>query len=186
MIFLAKDSSSENSGSKDSSSVFNFRRIEKSDTTKMIERLEQLGSFIELKNYVKTYEKYNFSGLETYSWWKNPFMFDNSKPTGEEYSQKEREKATVMRTLFEKLGGQGDACWCIEFISGSIVALKFYQRLSGCLIKLSHAEVAFCEVPEVDSNFIDALNQFTEEFSAIMDDTDLAKHAKKLQDFIDL
>jgi hypothetical protein len=181
MIFLAKDNSSE-----DSSSFFNFRRIATSATTETIEQLVSSESFKELEKYVETYKKYNFSELETYSWWKNPFMFDNSKPTGEEYSQKEREKATVMRTLFEKLGGQGDACWCIEFISGSIVALKFYQRLSGCLIKLSHAEVAFCEVPEVDSNFFDALNQFTEEFSAIMDDTDLAKHAKKLQDFIDL
>ena len=182
MIFLSKDSSS-----KYSSSVFNFRRIEKSDTTKMIERLEQLGSFIELEKYVETYEKYDFSGLETYSWWKNPFMFDNSKPTGnDELTREEREKATVMRTLFEKLGGQGYACWNKEFISGSVVALKFYQKLSNCLIELKHFERAFCEVPEVDSNFIDTLNQFAEEFSAIMDDTDLAKQANKLQDFINL
>ena len=181
MIFLAKDNSSE-----DSSSFFNFRRIATSATTKTIERLEQLESFKELEKYVETYKKYNFSGLETYSWWKNPFMFDNSKPTYKELNRKERERATVMGTLFKKLGGQGSACWNKEFISGSIVALKFYQRLSGCLIELTHFETAFSEIPEVDSNFIDALNQFTEEFSAIMDDTDLAKHAKKLQDFIDL
>ena len=41
-------------------------------------------------------------------------------------------------------------------------------------------------MPEVDSNFIDALNQFEKEFSAIMDGTDLAKHTKKMQDFINL
>jgi len=181
MIFLAKDSSS-----KESSSVFNFRRIAKSATLETIERLEQLESFNELKKYVKTYEKYNFSGLETYSWWENPFMFDNTRPPDNDLNRKEREKATVMRTLFKKLGGQGSACWNKEFISGSIVALKFYQRLSGCLIELTHFETAFSEIPEVDSNFIDTLNQFIKEFSEIMDDTDLAKHTKKMQEFINL
>jgi hypothetical protein len=182
MIFLAKDSSS-----KDSSSVFNFRRIAKSATLETIERLEQLESFNELKKYVKIYEKYNFSELETYSWWKNPFMFTNSKPeANDEYSQKEKEKATVMRTIFEKLGGQGSACGNTESISGNIVALKFYQRLSGCHVELRDFERAFCEVPEVDDDFIDTLNQFVKEFSAIMDDTDLAKHAKKMQYFINL
>lgn len=181
MIFLAKDSRS-----KDSSSVFKFRRIAESATAKTIERLEQLESFIELKNYVETYKKYNFSELETYSWWENPFMFDNSKPEANgELTRKERERATIMRTLFKQLGGRGYACKNKEFISGGIVALKFYQKLSGCLIELRHFERAFCEVPEVDSNFIDALNQFTKEFSAIMADTDLAKQAKKMQDFID-
>lgn len=173
MIFLAKDSSS----------FYNFRQNATADTLGEIERLE---SFNELKKYVKIYEKYNFSGLETYSWWKNPFMFENSRPTGEGYTRKEREKATIMRTIFEKLGGQGSACWNEESISGSIVALKFYQRLSGCLIELTHFERAFCEVPEVDDDFIDTLNQFVKEFSAIMDDTALAKHTKKMQDFINL
>jgi len=182
MIFLAKDSSS-----KDSSSVFNFRRIAKSATTETIEQLVSSESFKELEKYVETYKKYNFSELETYSWWKNPFMFDNSNPSAnDELNRKERERATVMRTLFEKLGGHGYACWNKEFISGSVVALKFYQKFSNCLIELKHFERAFCEVPEVDSNFIDTLNQFAEEFSAIMDDTDLAKQANKLQDFINL
>lgn len=182
MIFLAKDSSS-----KDSSSVFNFRRIEKSATAETIEQVERLASFNELKKYVKTYEKYNFRGLETYSWWKNPFMFKNSKPeANDEYNQKEKEKATVMRSIFEQLGGQGYACWNTESISGNIVALKFYQRLSGCHIELKDFETAFCEIPEVDSSFIDTLNQFVKEFSAIMDDTDLAKRTKKIQDFINL
>jgi len=181
MIFLAKDSSS-----KDSSSVFNFRRIAKSATTETIEQLVSSESFKELEKYVETYKKYNFSELETYSWWKNPFMFDNSKPTYKELNRKERERATVMRTLFEKLGGQGYACWNKEFISGSIVALKFYQKLSGCLIELKHFERAFCEVPEVDDNCIDTLDQFVKEFSSIMNDTGLAKHANKLQDFINL
>lgn len=160
---------------------------EKSATAETIEQVERLKSFTELKKYVKTYEKYNFSGLETYSWWKNPFMFENSKPEANDgYSQKEKEKATVMRSIFEKLGGQGSACWNTESISGGIVALKFYQRLSGCQIDLKDFETVFCEVPEVDSSFIDTLNQFVKEFSAIMDDTDLAKPTKKLQDFINL
>lgn len=145
----------------------------------VVERLEQLESFAELAKYVKKYEKYNFRELETYSWRKNPFMFDNSKPARKELNCEEREKATILRNLFEKLGGQGYACWNKEFIGGSIVAFKFYQRFSGCIIELKHFERVFCEVPEVDSNFIDALNQFEKEFSAIMDGTDLAKHTKK-------
>jgi len=156
------------------------------DTLEQIERLE---SFNKLKKYVKIYEKYNFSELETYSWWENPFMleyFDNLNFTSKEYSQKEIEKATVMRTIFEKLGGQGYADWNKEFISGSIVALKFYQKFSGCYIELSDFEKAFSEVPEVDSDFIDTLNQFAKEFSAIMDDTALAKHTKKIQEFINI
>jgi hypothetical protein len=174
MIFLAKDSSS----------FYNFRQNATADILGQIERLE---SFTELKKYAKRYEKYNFRGLETYSWWKNPFMFTNSKPEANDgYSQKEREKATVMRSIFEQLGGQGSACWNTESISGNIVALKFYQRLSGCHIELKDFETAFCEVPEVDSSFINTLNQFVKEFSAIMDDTDLAKRTKKIQDFINL
>ena len=152
-----------------------------------IEEIERLESFNELKKYVKIYEKYNFSDLETYSWWKNPFMFENSRPTGKELSAcKEREEAGIMRTLFEKLGGKGYAKWNKEFISGSIVALKFYQKLSGCYIELSDFEKAFSEVPEMDSNFIDTLNQFCKDCSEIMNNTEIAKKNKKIQEFINL
>jgi|DEB0MinimDraft_6_1074348.scaffolds.fasta_scaffold26579_3 hypothetical protein len=153
----------------------------------IIEEIERLESFNKLKKYVKIYEKYNFSDLETYSWWKNPFMFENSMPTGKELSTcKEREEAGVMKTLFEKLGGKGYAKWNKEFISGSIVALKFYQKLSGCYIELSDFEKAFSEVPEMDSNFIDTLNQFCKDCSEIMNNTEIAKKNKKIQEFINL
>lgn len=154
------------------------------DTLEQIERLE---SFNELKKYVKIYEKYKFSELKTYSWWKNPFMFENSRPTRKELpASKEREAAGVMRTLFEKLGGKGYAKWNKEFISGNIVALKFYQKFSGCHVEVSEFERVFSEVPEVDNNFIDTLNKFYKDFSEIMNNTEIAKKNKKMQEFISL
>lgn len=154
------------------------------DTLEQIERLE---SFNKLKKYVKIYEKYNFSELKTYSWWRNPFMFNNLKPPKcLKYRQDKIEKATVMRTLFEKLGGKGYAKWNHEYISGNIVALKFYQKFSGCHVELSDFKKSFSEVPEVDSNFIDTLNKFYKDFSEIMNNTEIAKKNKKIQEFINL
>ena len=157
---------------------------EKTLNKKLEESIEKLESFNELKRYTKIYKKYNFKELETYSWWENPFIFNNINDTGRDYSEEKKEKAEIMRYVFRELGGQGYANWNKEIISGNIIALKFYQKFSGCSIKLKDFERCFDEAPKISDGFIDTLNKFYKDFLEIMENTEISKTSKKMQEFI--